>query len=139
MRATSQRLTFSTVETAGAIAVFFLAVVALFQLALAFGAPFGRAAWGGRNEGTLPGGLRIASAMAGLFLYPAVIAVVLSASGLTDTDLVPGRGDVLMWVLTVLFGVGGVANGASRSPLERWWAPVSLTVAACCAYLGGSL
>ena len=126
-------------ETAGAVAVVLLAGVALFQLALAFGAPFGRAAWGGRNEGTLPRGLRVASAITGLFFYPAAIAIVLSASGLIEADLAPGQGDVMMWVLTGLFAVGGVANAASRSPLERWWAPVSVTVAACCAYVGGSL
>ena len=41
-----------------------LAVVAAFQVALAAGAPWGRAAWGGQHQGRLPARLRIASAVA---------------------------------------------------------------------------
>ena len=125
--------------TVGVVAACLLLSVAVFQLALAAGAPFGRLAWGGRHEGVLPAGLRIASAIAGLVVYPVVIAIVLSASGVIDADLVPGQGDEVMWFLAAFFGVGAVANAVSRSPRERWWAPVSLAVAACCAYLASRL
>lgn len=67
-----------------------------------------------------------------LVVYPVVVAVVLSASGVIDADLVPGRGAVTMWVLAVLFLVGAIANALSRSRVERWWAPISLAIALCC-------
>ena len=123
----------------GLIAVSLLLTIVAFQLALALGAPFGRAAWGGKIEGVLPAPLRVASAITGIGIYPVIIAIVLSASGVVDADLVPGQGDVLMWVLAAFFGIGGVLNAASRSSLERWWAPVSFAVAACCAYLATRL
>jgi hypothetical protein len=120
-------------EFAGTIAVGLLVVVAVFQIVLALGAPYGKAAWGGAHDGVLPTPLRGASALVGLVIYPAIIAVVLSASGLIDADLVPGDGAVTMWVLAVLFLLGAIANAVSRSRVERWWAPVSLALALCCA------
>lgn len=119
-------------EIAATVAVGLLVVVATFQLALALGAPYGKAAWGGTHDGVLPTRLRGASAFVGLVVYPAIIAVVLSASDLIDADLVPGRGEVTMWVLTTIFLLGAIANAVSRSRVERWWAPVSLTIALCC-------
>ena len=125
-------------EIAATVAVGLLVVVAVFQLALALGAPFGKAAWGGVHDGVLPARLRAASAFVGLVVYPAVIAVVLSASGVIDADLVPGRGAVTMWVLTAIFLLGAMANAVSRSRVERWWALVSLTIALCCGAVAGS-
>jgi hypothetical protein len=120
-------------EFAATVAVVLLVVVAAFQLALALGAPYGRAAWGGAHGGVLPPRLRGASAFVGLVVYPGVIAVVLSASGLIDADLAPGRAAVTMWVLATFFLLGAIANAVSRSRVERWWAPVSLAIALCCA------
>ena len=42
-------------------------LVAGFQIALALGAPWGRAAWGGAHEGRLPGKLRVASLVSAAF------------------------------------------------------------------------
>ena len=125
-------------EIAATVAVGLLAAVASFQLALALGAPLGKAAWGGSHAGMLPARLRAASAVVGLVVYPAVIAVLLSASGAIDADLVPGRGAVTMWVLATIFLVGAIVNAVSRSHVERWWAPVSLAIAICCAVIAGS-
>jgi hypothetical protein len=58
---------------AAGVAVGLLVVVAVFQLALALGAPFGKAAWGGAHDGVLPPRLRAASAFVGLVVYSAVI------------------------------------------------------------------
>jgi hypothetical protein len=123
---------------AATVAVGLLVVVAVFQLALALGAPFGKAAWGGAHDGVLPTRLRAASAVVGLVVYPAVIALVLSASGAINADLVPGDGGVTMWVLATIFLLGAIANAVSRSHVERWWAPVSLTIALCCGVVAGS-
>ena len=120
-------------KLAGSLAVGLLVVIAAFQIALALGTPFGKAAWGGAHEGVLPARLRVASAIAGVVVYPTIIAVVLSASGLIGADLAPGDGEVTMWVLTGVFSVGAIANLASRSRVERWWSLVSLALALCCA------
>ena len=112
-----------------------LVIIAAFQIALALGAPWGKAAWGGAHEGVLPARLRVASAIAGLVVYPTIIAVVLSASGLSGADLVPGDGEVTMWVLTTIFSLGAIANLASRSRVERWWSLVSLALALCCVVI----
>lgn len=121
-----------SMELVGSVAVGLLVVIAVFQIALALGSPWGKAAWGGAHEGVLPARLRVASAVAGLVVYPAIIAVVLSASGLIGADLVAGDGAVTMWVLTAIFSIGAIANLASRSRVERWWSLVSLALALCC-------
>ena len=125
-------------KIAGGVAVSLLALVALFQLALALGAPFGKAAWGGAHSGVLPTRLRLASAVTGVLVYPAIILIVLSSTRLIDADLVPGNSSAAMWILAVLFVVGTLANAVSRSPMERWWAPVSLAIAICCAVVATS-
>lgn len=123
-------------STAAAIvAVLLLAAVAVFQLALAIGAPWGAAAWGGRNRGVLPRRLRISSAVAGLVIYPLLIVLVLDAAGWVTIPALDGAGSLPMWILTVLLGVGALANFASRSPVERIWGPVALVAGLCCLVL----
>jgi hypothetical protein len=51
-------------------------VIAIFQIALAAGAPLGRASWGGAHAGQLPTGLRVASAVAvGVWVFAALIVL----------------------------------------------------------------
>lgn len=120
-------------EIAAVIAAVSLATIAVFQLALALGAPLGRAAWSGQHPGVLPVRLRLASAVAAL-VYPLIIALVLSSAGLVGSGPGPG-GPVVMWVLVGFFALGTLANAVSRSKPERIWAPVSLTISACCAVI----
>lgn len=117
---------------AGIVAVVLLGLVAVFQIALALGAPRGDAAWGGRHEGLLPTRLRIASGVAGVLVYPLISLFVLASAGLIDADWMPGTGNVGMWVLAGFFTLGTFANFASRSKRERYWGPVSLVIAICC-------
>lgn len=119
-------------------AVTLLSIVDIFQIALALGAPLGKAAWGGRHEGILPMRLRIASGVAGLVVYPVIIVAVLDV-GFLDGDLLPVNGASVMWILAALFAAGALANLASRSPIERLWAPLSLAIAGCCAFIASSL
>jgi hypothetical protein len=118
---------------AAILAVVLLGVIVVFQLALALGAPWGAAAWGGQNPGVLPRRLRIASGVVAVVVYPAVIAVVLASSGLIGDDWLPVNGTVLMWVLAGLLALGGLMNFASRSRPERTWGAVALTIGLCCA------
>ena len=125
-------------KVAAIAAVTLLSIVDIFQIALALGAPLGKAAWGGRHEGVLPRTLRIASGVAGLVVYPLIIVAVLDV-GFFDGELLPVNGASVMWMLAALFAVGALANLVSRSPMERWWAPVSLAIAGCCAFVASAL
>lgn len=126
------------VSVAGIVAVVLLVIVTLFQAALALGAPWGRAAWGGRHDGVLPARFRIASGLAAVVVYPLILLVVLDASGTVDiSGLSPGPG--VMWGLVALFTIGTLANLASPSKVERIWAPVSLGIAICCAIVAAGM
>ncbi|MCW2968390.1 MAG: hypothetical protein JWM71_2162, partial [Solirubrobacteraceae bacterium] len=106
----------------------FLAIVA-FQLAIALGAPFGAAAWGGAHSGQLPGGLRTASAFGAAFWALAALTVL--ARGGVRPSLVPieiSRHGT--WVLVGVLALGTAVNAASSSAWERFgWAPLNLALA----------
>jgi hypothetical protein len=115
------------------IAVFLLAVVTVFQLALAFGAPLGAAAWGGRHPGVLPTRLRVASGFVAVFVYPVLAVFILGTANVIDGDM--DANPLWLWILAGLFLLGALANFASRSKVERWWGLVSLGIAVCCAVI----
>lgn len=105
-----------------------LAALAVFQLALVFGAPLGRFAWGGAHR-VLPAKLRIGS-LVSIALY-AVFAFVL----LDRADVVSWLPDpvsaVGAWVLFGYFVLGVVLNAISRSLRERLtMTPVTILLAA---------
>jgi hypothetical protein len=120
---------------AALVAVLLLGVLVIFQAALALGAPWGSAAWGGQNPGVLPRNLRIASAIAAIVVYPIVILLVAAAGGLVDDDWVPVDLTITMWVLAAILALGAVMNFISRSPRERIWGPVALVIALFCALI----
>lgn len=120
-------------ETAAILAATLMGIVAVFQIALALGAPARNAAWGGWHEGVLPRRFRIASGIAGIGVYPALMVFVLATSGVIEANWVPGTERLGMWILTGFFAIGTFANFASRSKRERWWGVVSLAIAVCCA------
>ena len=115
------------------VAIALLAVIALFQVGLAVGTPWGAAAWGGQHRGVLPMRLRLASAMVAAGVYPLLMAYVASSAELVPGWALPGAGATMMWVLTGIFLLGTVVNAFSRSPIERWWAVIALLVAGCSA------
>lgn len=120
---------------AATVALVLLGVLVAFQVALALGAPWGSAAWGGQHRGVLPTRFRVASAVAGLAVYPLIIGLVLSAAGWISPPWLRGLGSLPMWVLAGVFGLGTLANVISSSPRERVWAPVALALAICCVIL----
>jgi hypothetical protein len=125
-------------EIAAVVAGVLLGIMAVFQAALALGAPFGAAAWGGRYSGMPPPGFRLASTVAALIIYPGIITIVLNATGLVDIDWLPANSGT-MWLLVAIFTVGSVANLMSQSEPERIWAPVSTAIAICCAIIAGGM
>ncbi len=105
-----------------------LAVLALFQLALALGAPWGRFAWGGQHEGVLPTGYRIGSAIS-VLVYAFIAVLALDRAQVIDVvpDAVSAVG---MWVAVVLFALSVLMNAVSRSRQERYtMTPVAVVLA----------
>ncbi len=121
-----------TVDLAAMAAAFGFVLVAGFQFALALGAPWGSAAWGGAHDGRLPGQLRVAS------LIAAVVWVLLASLMFQRAghELIPLPFTVASWVPWVLFGllaVGALMNLASRSRPERLlMTPVAAVLALLC-------
>ena len=102
--------------------------MAVFQAALALGAPLGAAAWGGA-EAQIPAGLRIASGVAAA-LWGLAALVILGRGGFHVPLLSPGFVRRGIWVLVALLPLGAVMNFASPSPWERFiWGPVALVLA----------
>jgi hypothetical protein len=119
------------IRAVAALAAIGFVLVAGFQAALALGAPWGRAAWGGAHK-RLPNALRVASAFAAAFWVVAAL-LVLARAGF---DWSPIPFSVATWGTWLLFGMlllGTVMNLASRSRLERLiQTPVAAVLAILC-------
>jgi hypothetical protein len=107
------------------------AVIAVFQAALALGAPVGRAAWGGTRARPATR-LRVASAFAvGIWAFAALI--ILGRAGFRES---PAHGSFARYGTFVLIGVlalSAIGNVASKSKWERFlWAPLALAMAVLC-------
>jgi hypothetical protein len=118
----------STAERTATVAAMGFGIVAIFQLLLALGAPWGRAAFGGYNEGTLPPGLRVASSVS-MAVFAGAAVVVLGRAG-QWSDRFSGAFRVATWTLVVILPIGALMNLASSSPWERFgWAPFTFLLA----------
>jgi len=104
------------------------ALLLVFQLALALGAPWGRLAWGGQHAGVLPTGYRIGSLVT-IVVYAFLASVVLDRGGVTA--LYPeGFAIVACWVVFGVLALGTLMNAVSRSKPERTvMTPVALVLA----------
>jgi hypothetical protein len=105
--------------------------LAVFQAALAAGAPWGHAAWGGDNA-HLSSGQRVASAVA-VIIYVAAALIVLGRAGI----IWRARSAALLrwgtWFFAVAMAIGAVPNFASQSRWENFiFGPLALVLAALC-------
>ncbi|WP_294181394.1 hypothetical protein [uncultured Schumannella sp.] len=105
-----------------------LVALAIFQIALIAGVPWGRAAWGGADA-VLPANKRIGSIVA-VVLYVAFAIIALFRAGVVG-DASEALGLVIaMWVVFGYLALGVVMNAISRSKLERFiMTPVALVLA----------
>jgi hypothetical protein len=102
--------------------------IAVFQVALALGAPLGHAAWGGANR-VIPARLRRASAVAAVVWLLAAV-LVLGRGGVLDLPLPEIVVIGGAWALVVLSALGALVNLASSSRWERYgWAPYAAVLA----------
>ncbi|MFS0868067.1 hypothetical protein AB3M83_12140 [Microbacterium sp. 179-B 1A2 NHS] len=108
-----------------------LALLAVFQIALAFGAPIGQFAWGGAHR-VLPTRLRVGSAVS-IVIYTLIAVVAWSRVGVIDAipEIVAHVAHVAMWVIFAYFALGILMNAVSRSKPERFvMVPVATVLAA---------
>lgn len=121
-------------RTASQLAALGLMAIALFQVALALGAPLGRAAWGGAHD-VLPTSLRIASAVA-VAIWLLAALVVTARAGVPIVPLSPGVARWGAWLVAGMLLVGAIMNFASSSTWERFgWAPLALVLAGLCLFV----
>lgn len=128
---------YSSHVIAAIVFVAMLGLLCLFQLGLALGLPWGRAAWGGQHEGVLPRKLRIASVLS-IVIYAFIALIALERVGLTEF-FAKSFAHVAMWVIFGYLCLGVLMNGISRSKIERAiMTPVALVLAvlALCIALG---
>lgn len=102
--------------SAYALIIIFL-VMFLFQLSLAFGAPFGKLAWGGVYN-VLPASLRFGSFISAIiFLFG--IMIVSEKALFYSLFYYPILADIFIWLFVVLFGLSTIGNLFSKSKYER--------------------
>ena len=111
------------VQTAAVTAAVLIAAVAAFQLALAMGAPYGDAVFGGSaptRSGVLTAPFRA------LAVVQAVLLVLLGWVLLARTQVVGipllGSGAVVWvtWAIVLFLIVNAMANFSAPHPIERW-------------------
>lgn len=103
------------------------AVVFVFQLAVALGAPLGELTQGGRTPGALDGTGRM------MAVGSALLALAMAQIVLAHGELVQGYGPLgsrgALWVVIILILLTLAANLMTGSRAERLlWAPVSLVM-----------
>ena len=104
-----------------------LVALAIFQLALVFGAPLGRFAWGGAHR-VLPARLRVGSAVS-VLIYALIDVIAWDRVGAIDVFPEPFS-EVAMWVIFAYFVLGIGMNAISRSKPERYtMVPMSAALA----------
>ena len=103
------------------------AVVELFQVALALGAPWGAYAMGGVHPGRFPPGLRTAALVQAVVIAGLVVAV-LSDAGVVAPELADGL-PWLVWIAVAFSAVSTVLNAITRSAVERrTWLPIAIVM-----------
>jgi hypothetical protein len=112
-------------------ALVLFAVIIAFQIALALGAPWGRAAYGGQNAGVLPVHFRVVSAVA-VVVWAALALAVARRGGLPVWAPLPESWlPVVTWVVVGLLAISVVLNAITPSALERAiWVPVTVVLLA---------
>ncbi len=92
-------------------------VVAVFQLALIFGAPLGEYTLGGRYPGKLPTNLRLAAVVQiAILIFFAVIVMARSGLAFSEYD---NLGRIGIWFVVAFFVLGTVMNLSSPSKKEK--------------------
>ncbi len=129
------------VDALALVAASLLGGLALFQIALALGAPMGRVVFGGRvaqPDGRLPVPWRIGSAIASLVLV-GFAWVILARGGVITTRVDETLLTVLAWMVVAYLAVNTAANALSSEPVERYlFGGISGVLVVICAIVAAS-
>ncbi len=122
------------IEISAYILIIIFSALLFFQLTLAFGAPFGKLAWGGKYK-VLPPIFRFGSFISALIFVFGIIIVSEKAS-LYSFFYYPILADILIWFLVVLFGFSTLGNMLSKSKSEKlFMTPIALLSFCLCLIL----
>ncbi|MHB8107978.1 MAG: hypothetical protein ACYDH4_11220 [Candidatus Cryosericum sp.] len=125
-------------RNAAVVATCGFAAIAVFELALAFGAPMGHAAYGGITA-QLSAGERAVSVVAVIIWLTAGV-IVLGRSGVIS---VHGHAQLFRrgtWAIVALSAVAALPNFASQSPWEHFlFGPAALALACLCVVVARSV
>lgn len=106
------------------------AIVMLFQMALALGAPWGEMAMGGKFPGRFPPMLRIGAIVQMLLLAFAALVVLTRAGLVLESYFEFSKSAV--WFIVSLCVVSAVLNTITPSKKERMlWSPVTIILVVC--------
>lgn len=108
-------------------------IAILFQLALAFGAPWGAASMGGKFPGVYPVRMRMAAGLNAL-LIGFLALIVLAKAELILPALFPFANGAI-WFVVGFSALGTVLNTITPSKIERIWAPVLLIQFVCSLWI----
>jgi hypothetical protein len=124
------------VETVAMLAAVLFGALAIFQVALALGAPWGAFAYGGRaiqEDGTLPITYRLASAVAAVVLVLFAI-VILTRAGVIGTAGDSTLVSVLSWVIVAFLVLNTLSNVSGKHWIERFvFGGITVVLAVLCA------
>ena len=132
----------TTTELAAAVVAILLAAVAVFQAALAAGAPWRHLSYGGRagiDRGPLPAPFRVMSVGAAVILAISGWLVLARAGLVSGGPVGSGALTVAAWVIFAYLVLNTVMNLASSSPVERFgFGAVTLVAAVGCLIVAAS-
>ncbi len=117
---------------AAIVATVLLAGIAMFQLALVFGAPWGRLTQGGAVDGELPASGRLLAVFS-ILVLAALWVVLTGRAGLGPGRRMPKRVLAIgAWVAVAYAVLACLLNAATPSTGERaLWLPVSALMLVC--------
>lgn len=100
-------------------------IVTLFQLALAFGAPLGKFANGGKFPGSLPKNMRFLPFIQIAILWFFVYIVSIESNIISNQP--SALGSIGIWFVVAFFFLGAILNLSTPSKPERMvWGPVNV-------------
>jgi hypothetical protein len=110
--------------------VFFCVIVAIFQLALAAGMPWGKLVMGGKFPGRYPPAMRFVCLIQ-IFILTILGTIVFTRAGIIFPKWFPASKKII-WGVVAFSVLGVMANLATPSKWERMiWAPVAIVLMAC--------
>jgi hypothetical protein len=110
--------------------------MAVFQAALALGAPLGEHVLGGRFAGTLPVRIRVFSGIAAVILLGAAVVILARAGLIRWPAGAAGMLAPASWLIAGFLALNTLGNLRSRSRLERTvFASITAVLAALSAYV----